>query len=252
MGSSSDNAEVKGLKRCASEVAEDSGEEESSGVTNGGVDCDDLNFKRRKTTEGKSSGGNRHPVYRGVRMRTWGKWVSEIREPKKKSRIWLGTFPTPEMAARAHDVAAISIKGKSAFLNFPNLASSLPQPASLSPRDIQAAAAAAAADFRLDDENASENNAEAANNDDEATDASNGVATVAEAACEVVSTSAWISGFLVENESLFIDEDVLFDMPNFLANMAEGLLVAPPWLHQDTATFCEQNVSLETSLWNYS
>ncbi|KAJ0849320.1 putative transcription factor AP2-EREBP family [Helianthus annuus] len=52
----------------------------------------------------------RHPVCHGVRRRNPGKWVCEVREPNNQSRVWR-TYPTAEMAARAHDVAVLAMRG---------------------------------------------------------------------------------------------------------------------------------------------
>ncbi|KAJ7959117.1 Ethylene-responsive transcription factor [Quillaja saponaria] len=86
--------------------------------------------------------------YKGVRMRSWGSYVSEIRAPNQKTRIWLGSYSTPEAAARAYDAALLCLKGSSANLNFPLSSSNyIPQDTTMSPKSIQKIAAAAANSF---------------------------------------------------------------------------------------------------------
>ncbi|KAF8664053.1 hypothetical protein HU200_054960 [Digitaria exilis] len=106
--------------------------------------------------------------YKGVRRRRWGKWVSEIRVPGTRDRLWLGSYATPEAAAVAHDTAVYLLRGGAsgavaagasggdvAALNFPQRAAAAYGPgaaaARLSPRSVQRVASDAgmAADAQL-------------------------------------------------------------------------------------------------------
>ncbi|CAN0839551.1 Ethylene-responsive transcription factor ERF017 [Linum grandiflorum] len=81
--------------------------------------------------------------FKGVRKRKWGKWVSEIRLPNSRDRIWLGSYDSAEKAARAFDAALFCLRGPTAKFNFPDnppAGHNFPGAASLSRDQIQEAA----------------------------------------------------------------------------------------------------------------
>ncbi|KAL6127777.1 hypothetical protein ACLB2K_071140 [Fragaria x ananassa] len=151
----------------------------SSSIVN---DHQDLSGLRSPTGGGSvsSSPRSRHPLYRGIRSRS-GKWVSEIREPRKSTRIWLGTYAMPEMAAAA---------------------------------DIRAAAARAASSRAEVIRQGESSSAGGVENVDRSGGGPGRRAAVTSDDC----------GGCQE----FMDEEALLNMPNFLADMAEGMLVSPP------------------------
>ncbi|KAJ3692701.1 hypothetical protein LUZ60_011796 [Juncus effusus] len=157
----------------------------------------------------------RHPNYRGVRRRgNSNRWVCEVREPNKGSRIWVGTFPSADMAARAHDVAVMALRGKSACLNFADSAWLVNLPSSFSSvEELKRVAVRAAEEF-------------------------NG---------EVSVKSEVISDENLENFDVRGFEEM--GLWSYYASLAEGLLMEPPGGRFGDSDEGENGA--EMTLWSY-
>uniref|UniRef100_A0A164WXP0 AP2/ERF domain-containing protein n=1 Tax=Daucus carota subsp. sativus TaxID=79200 RepID=A0A164WXP0_DAUCS len=116
-------------------------------------------------------------------------------------------------------------KGQNACLNFADSTWRLPVPASSDPKDIQKAAAEAAEAFRPQENHNSEDR------------------SIPEETQE-----------LQENhEGSYLDEEAMFATPEYMNNMAQGMMLPPPQFAQSDMYYGNDDMDYVTdmSLWNY-
>jgi hypothetical protein len=175
----------------------------------------------------------RHPVYRGVRRRgNAGRWVCEVRVPGRRgSRLWVGTFDTAEIAARAHDAVMLALAAGDSCLNFADSAELLAVSASSyrSLDEVRHAVTEAVEDFErhhaLGEEDALSGTSSSVTDDE--------------------TSSSWAEDSPFELEVL---SDMGWDL--YYSSLAQGMLMAPPTAAAALGDYGEVNLA-DVPLWSY-
>ncbi|CAN4086720.1 unnamed protein product [Withania somnifera] len=92
--------------------------EKCSKINDIGVKISNKSLLDNKRVQLKSSS-----LPKGVRMRKWGKYAAEIRDPSQGKRIWLGTFETVEAASQAYEAKRAELDRKMLLGKGKNLSS---------------------------------------------------------------------------------------------------------------------------------
>ncbi|KAM5547149.1 ethylene-responsive transcription factor ERF017 [Rosa sericea] len=193
--------------------------------------------------------------YKGVRKRKWGKWVSEIRLPNSRERIWLGSYDTPEKAARAFDAALFCLRGRTAKFNFPDNPPDISGGRSLSPAEIQAEAAR----FANNEENPPPPQVPRSHSDLSMSEQQTESPSVSEGSGTLVMDSA--SDFSVtvnQNDESFSDLFRTFGSGNYATEYGlfpgfddlNGQFFSPA-PQTPAVDYAEENLAQESFLWNF-